>query len=127
MTDSITGLIWQKCGLGRNNDSSCSDDTGVADITSWQSAIDYCNNLNLGSITNWRLPNRNELQSIVDYTTDSPAIDTTAFPATASTYYWSSTTKSSFTGTAWYVDFDEGKIYQGFKTSSYDVRCVSGP
>jgi hypothetical protein len=46
----------------------------------WESALNYAENLTLGSYDDWRLPNAKELHSIVDYnrspsTTTSPAID----------------------------------------------------
>ncbi|MBP9886217.1 MAG: hypothetical protein KBF93_07960 [Leptospiraceae bacterium] len=35
ITDNLTGLIWQKCSNGQNNDSSCS---GTATAPDWASA-----------------------------------------------------------------------------------------
>ncbi|MBF0238256.1 MAG: DUF1566 domain-containing protein [SAR324 cluster bacterium] len=76
--------------------------------------------------TDWRLPNRNELQSLVDYSKSNPAIDTTAFSNTNSSYYWSSTANAYSTSNAWYVNFYNGYVYYGNKTYSYYVRCVRG-
>ncbi len=90
VTDDATGLVWQQAD---------------ASSTSWQDAVDYCENLSLAGETDWRLPNVKELQSIVDYsrspdTTASAALDA-KFSATSFTnengctdwgYYWASTT-----------------------------------
>ena len=80
ISDTSTGLMWQKA-------------TAPGTYT-WEQALTYCENLTLpaGGYSDWRLPNRNELQSIVDYSRYNPAIDTTFFPGTVASYYWSSTT-----------------------------------
>ena len=78
ISDTSTGLMWQKA-------------TAPGTYT-WEQALTYCENLTLAGISDWRLPNRNELQSIVDYSRYNPAIDTTFFPDTVASDYWSSTT-----------------------------------
>lgn len=123
--DNGTGLIWQKCSGGLNNDTSCS---GTASTYTWANAHTYCNSLSLASKA-WRLPNRNELQGIVDYTKATlPTIDVTAFPNTQSNLYWSSTTNALTTANASYVGFNSGGVLNSAKTTAtYNVRCVSGP
>jgi len=124
VTDKQTALIWQKCSMGQNNDASC---TGMATMATWTGTLTYCSGLSLAGRT-WRLPNINELRSIVDYTTLSPAIDSTAFPATATWGYWSSTTDALSSLKAWYILFVDGWTLPTPKTSSFNVRCVSsGP
>ena len=75
ISDTSTGLMWQKA-------------TAPGTYT-WEQALTYCENLTLpaGGYSDWRLPNRNELQSIVDYSRYNPAIDTTFFPDTVDVYY----------------------------------------
>jgi len=123
MTDSATGLIWQKCSNGQNA-TSCS---GSASTLTWSNAITYCNGLTLAGRT-WRLPNVNELRTIVDYTKSSePPIDTTAFPSTQSGGYWSSSTYAQNTSYAWYVVFVGGYVGSESRTVTKYVRCVTGP
>ncbi len=125
VTDKATGLIWQKCSMGRNNDSTCSDDTSVSDTSTWASAVSYCNGLTLAGKT-WRLPNVNEIESIVDRTKASGAmIDTTTFPATVASVYWSASMLVSDIFYAWGVDFDGGFVSSSYKTYNYYVRCVT--
>ena len=92
----------------------------------WESAITYCEGLSLGSYTDWRLPNTKELESITDNTKYNPSIDTTYFPNTASSYYWSSTTNASNASYAWNVYFYYGYVSSHYKSDSYCVRCVRG-
>jgi hypothetical protein len=127
ITDSATGLIWQKCSAGLGTTlGNCS--TGSISSYTWSSAISYCEGLTLGSRSDWRLPNINELGSIIDYTKSSnPTIDLTAFPNTQSYYYWSSSTNIQGINSAWNVVFDGGKVNSFGKDSSYYVRCVTGP
>jgi hypothetical protein len=124
VTDPKTGLVWQKCSRGQNNDSTCS---GSATTANWTTALTYCSGLTLEGRT-WRLPTVNELKSLVDTTKASgPTIDTTAFPSTVASDYWSSTTYAPDTTNAWNVDFNVGNVLLNNKTSNGYVRCVSGP
>ena len=126
ITDSATGLIWQKCSAGLGTTlGNCS--TGSISSYTWSSAISYCEGLTLGGRSDWRLPNFNELGSIIDYTKSSnPTIDSTAFPNTQSSYYWSSNTYAQSTNSAWFVRFDNGYVGYDYKSGYSYVRCVTG-
>lgn len=130
VTDTATGLIWQKCSAGLGTTiGSCS--TGSIATYNWSSAISYCEGLTLGGRIDWRLPNINELKSIVDYAKPStPTIDLNAFPNTqngTNGTYWSSNTYAQTTNNVWVVFFSFGGTGNGSKTNSYFVRCVTGP
>jgi hypothetical protein len=119
-----SGLIWQRCSAGHNNDTNCS---GADQIFSWSSANNYCSNLSIAGRT-WRLPTVNELANLVDYSKSTPPnIDLTAFSNTRSNYYWSSSTNAQVTSGAWLVNFNGGSVWSLNKSSTYYVRCVSGP
>lgn len=113
--DTTTNLIWQ------DSDETVSD----GNKKSWADAITYCEALTLGSYSDWRLPNLNELYMLSDKTAYQPSIDS-EFTNSASEKYWSSTTVATNTDAAWSVDFEYGNDYEGGnKTSdSYSVRCV---
>jgi pimeloyl-ACP methyl ester carboxylesterase len=115
VTDSFTGLTWQK-GDGQNASGG----------RTWRQALSYCEKLTLGGKSDWRLPNVRELQSLVDYDSCCPAIDTDFFPDCLSDWYWSSSTDAGYPGGAWYVDFDDGFVGNYDKSFSYYVRCVRG-
>ena len=109
VTDTETGLMWQQDEAGAMN---------------WESALSYCENLQLAGHDDWRLPNINELQSLVDYSTYHPAIDNYAFPNAISSFYRSSTTGSDSTGDAWGVFFNDGGVGYYYKSDSWYVRAV---
>jgi hypothetical protein len=90
----------------------------------WESALAYCEDRDLGGHVDWRLPDVKELRSIVDNTRYNPAIDTTVFPGTNSTLYWSSSTNAYYTYNAWYVYFTSGRVLSPSKTYTNYVRCV---
>ena len=126
VTDSATGLIWQKCSAGQGTTlGNCS--TGSISDYSWSSAITYCESLTLGGRSDWRLPNVNELRSIVNYaSTSSPRIDSITFPSTVDLFYWSSSTYVLNTSIAWGVFFRTGEVDYNNKTSNRYVRCTTG-
>ena len=100
-----------------------------AQLKTWNEAINYCeNDLNASGYTDWRLPNINELYTIIDTATYEPAIHE-IFKYTANKRYWSSTTSvTAITPTykiAWAIDFNTSKTYQGEnKANTLNLRCV---
>jgi len=110
VTDNATGLMWQQA-------------TAPGTYT-WEQALTYCENLNLASYDDWRLPNTNEIQSIVDYSRYNPSIDTMYFPDTAASFYWSSTTNVPNTNSACYVYFYYGTVNYSNKSYNDYVRAV---
>ena len=110
-------------------DVCTTDDPAVTGETfTWQNALSYCENLSWAGHGDWRLPNRKELRSIVDnHDASSPVIDTTAFPATPSSYYfWSSSSYASLVSLAWLVGFYSGNLGSGGKSGTSYARCVRG-
>ena len=126
ITDNVTGLIWEKL-------------TDVGDIHdkdnqyTWADALGKIATLNTPSCfaghCDWRLPNINELQTLVNYGLVSPAIDPAFNNAGSFTQlftYWSSTTYALAPANASYVDFLDGDVDAISKTVSNYVRAVRG-
>ncbi|MCX5884521.1 MAG: DUF1566 domain-containing protein [Proteobacteria bacterium] len=91
MTDNLTGLMWTKdANLSRGD---------------WYQAVDFCNNLDLGGYTDWRLPNVNELESLVNANeaNSAPWLNTQGFTNVDFNYYWSSTSDTDRQGGVWIV------------------------
>ncbi|RLA70151.1 MAG: hypothetical protein DRG24_07345 [Epsilonproteobacteria bacterium] len=115
VTDWTTGLQWQ-------------DNSDVGSIRrNWIDALDYCEQLELDGDRDWRLPNSNELFSIIDYSR-RPAINTSVFVNTnesSTSPAWTSTTSARDTEKAWWVYFGSGLVHSsGIKRLSAYVRCV---
>lgn len=98
---------------------------------SWGGGLSYCDAFSGGGYTDWRLPNKNELLSLVDYNKTSPSINNIfqniASPTyeTASYQYWTSLTYLGYEYRAWSIDFYRGEESIGSnKDSNYYVRCV---
>ena len=120
ITDTVNQLVWQKCTLGETWDGSTC--TGSALIYTWQDALFQCD-LTPGG---WRLPNINELDTILDVTKPQ-LIDTTLFQAVPSGQYWSSTTTAYNSQYAWKVLFANGSMNSSIKSDNLYARCVTGP
>jgi len=120
VTDNLTGLIWLKNANFK------------AGTRTWANALTDCATLKHGEggLTDgsvegdWRLPNVQELQSLIDYGRYNPALCNTAgtgqwtsgdpFTGVQSSFYWSSTTRAAGTTLAWYVG-----LYDGYATVDY--------
>ncbi|MBQ3368536.1 DUF1566 domain-containing protein [bacterium] len=121
VVDSVTGLMWQKT-YGMNK--------------KWQEALKYCEDLNYAGYSDWRLPNKNELASLENYSKlSSPYSD---FPDMPSGRFWSSSLFYHYNGQAWLINFENigmtghlisektVNLYSNGNTVSYPiyVRCV---
>jgi hypothetical protein len=130
VTDDATGLIWDKCSWGQTWDSggnTCSA-SGDATTHNWADALALAITANAAShrgVDDWRLPNRTELESLVDIDASTgPTIDITAFPNTPSNWYWTSTTYAPAPADAWHVYFNDGYSDAYNKTLTFRVRLV---
>lgn len=110
VTDNCTGLMWQ---MDTGND-------GVA--LARCDALAYCESLELAGHGDWRLPNLRELQSLLDYGRDFPAIDPIFGVLSAS--YWSSTYGADNPDSAWHVQFSRGSVQTDYNYFEFHVRAV---
>jgi len=128
VTDTVTNLIWDRCSQGQSG-AACA--TGGATTMIWTAALTAAvtaNTANYKGYSDWRVPNKNELESLVDITkATDPVIDLAAFPATpAGGVYWSSTTHTPNPAMAWSVYFSTGTAIADVKggTVQFRVRLV---
>jgi hypothetical protein len=75
-------------------------------------------------LSDWRLPNKKELRSIVDNHAVDPSIDTAVFPATPAQLFWSSSSSVDIESHALGVYFSYGNEYDEPKSNTSAVRCV---
>lgn len=149
--DNHTGLIWEvktdDSGLrdkdntyswynannatnggdaGTENNGTCPD-TGNCDTEKYVASVSV---INLCGSSDWRLPAKEELRSIVDYSysnsTHRPAIDTDYFLNTNTFLYWSVSPNAHFDSHAWNVNFANGNDYYDNKFNEHYVRLVRG-
>ncbi len=112
VTDNVTKLMWQQ------NIDAGSYTSGTAKA--------YCADLVYGGYSDWRLPTRIELVSLIDSTKSDPlpTIDTMTFPNTPRDYFWASSTLAGNASTGWYVNFDDGSTSFRDGMLPSRVRCV---
>lgn len=110
VTDRLTGLIWLK-------------NAGCFSPTTWSTALTAANQLASGAcgLTDgslagqWRMPNVNELESLVDVSQVNPAVSAGS-PFTninLGNAYWSSTTYTAGPGNAMAIRFSDGRWING--------------
>jgi len=104
--DLVTGLMWVKDPIQIPGGL-------FASAMYWYDALIACENLDYAGHDDWRLPNINELMSIVDHSRYYPAYDIAFFapPLDYGPPYWSSTTNASWPDGAWAM-----YPYDGYKT-----------
>jgi len=127
ITDSRTGLEWKRCAEGRQWDgSTCVLDTSLSGTYfTWAQAQDLAKNSGfLGG--GWRLPNKKELESIVEQSCWQPPIDWAFFPFTSQGNYWTSSSFVPNSSSAWFVDFYFGRDDHRSKGDAVHVRLVRG-
>ncbi len=129
VTDNLTKLIWLK-------------NANAFGIRTWEEALSDANTLASGSAGltdgskagDWRLPNKKELESLIDCAYFNPALSSVSgksqwvsgdiFTGVQSNIYWSSTTYSANTANAWSVNLNDGYVGADDKTSTYYVWPV---
>jgi hypothetical protein len=115
VTDNLTGLMWTK-------------NANIWGGVTWNTAVDNCEGYSLAGYSDWRLPNVQELQSLMDYGRSNPALPSGhPFAGVVSPNgNWSGTTRAEAPTDAWYVRLGNGLIYNAAKTTLLFVWAVRG-
>lgn len=138
--DLVTGYEWQRCSVGQTWNATAQTCDGTAGTYNWATAM-----ATWPATAEWRLPTIAELRTLVycssgtpilidmtaDYTFCSgnyqtPTIVSGAFPNTPSILFWSSSPDANYADYAWYVDFSDGYVDDGYKDHATYVRLVRG-
>ena len=149
ITDDATGLMWEKKTQDGsihsywNTYSWSGPSFGTTSIMDGSITSTFLATLNGGGgfagHTDWRIPNRFELEGLLDLQNIYPAVDTafdtnceascteTTCSCTQQTVaYWSSTTVAHAPVAAWTVEFGTGYANFSVKLSDLAVRAVRG-
>ena len=134
--DNVTGLIWEV----KTDDGGIHDKDnryrwgGVSAIGSanregtyyddWDSLVNGANSTELCGFDDWRVPDIEELRSIVDYSRYYPSIDVDYFPNTESYRYWSASPNANDSGDAWLLYFHYGYDFNYYRSYDSHVRLV---
>jgi Protein of unknown function (DUF1566) len=142
--DHVTGLMWEvKTTSGVRNQahtytwysSDPSDNggslgsvgtatcTGTAQCNT-ENYVGLVNSVVLCGRSDWRMPHKRELLSIVDYGVVTPSLDVNYFPNTPPSEFWSGSPSASGATGAWVVGFGDGSAYVGGRSFASGVRLV---
>jgi len=89
----------------------------------FEGLVEAVNETRLCGVTDWRVPTRQELLSLVNAGQASPAISSAYFPWTSGAF-WTTTPVSSDSTAAWQLDFNAGAMNPQDKSTALNVRLV---
>jgi hypothetical protein len=117
--------------LGANTCNSTLADPPYNNKCNTQNFVAAVNAVGLCGASDWRLPARNELLSLVNSGQSSLTIDANYFPNTGPAIYWARNSAISTITSAWGVSFGlvpsgAGSSTTSAKTTTYLVRLVRG-
>lgn len=129
VNDRVTKLMWKKCAEGYTN-SACTSGT-LRTVTSKTQVTNILaeNNTLDSSIgrgySDWRVPTKNELASLVNRTCSSPALLSTIFPNIGLLNYVTATVDADAPTTRlWSVNFTDGSIGPSLLGGPFSIRLV---
>lgn len=116
--DNLTRLIWTQ-------------NANIAEFPlSWQESLDYIREMNRKNTlgySDWRLPNRKELRSIMSHQTKKPALpEGHPFLNVFLGWYWTSTSAAINPAYAWYIHMEGARMFYGGKKQLYFLWPVRG-
>ena len=128
--DNVTGLVWEV----KTTDGGLRDVRARFTVAAAQAYAAQTNAAALCGYTDWRVPSRHELRSLVSVAHTAPAIDPAYFPNTMPAandmaLYWTTdphARNQSFGPYYWYVEFRTGSPYSGRADLEHGVRLVRG-
>jgi hypothetical protein len=116
--DLVTGLIWPR-------------NANLFEFpATWQEAFNRIQEMNAQHCferTDWRMPNRRELRSLISHGARNPALPREhPFRNVFLGWYWTSTSAAIAPSYAWYLHLAGGRMFYGNKNSEYLLLPVCG-
>lgn len=116
--DTKTGLTWMRYRFTKFGITSAGTMPWTGQLYDIFAACAAANAASLGGQTDWRVPNINELWSLLDGEATTGYPDPTAFPSFANDYFWSSTTLNDIVTSAKVIYPINATITASAKTST---------
>ncbi len=121
--DHATGLLWQK------QDSAYQQVGEYKGRLEWEDAFDYIQEMNIRHVSGystWRMPNIQELQSLIDYSQFGPSLDPIFQNYNLPSQHWSGTSRflGGFNDYSWAINFMQGQINFYSKIEGFYVKGV---
>ena len=113
-TDPKTGLQW------------LSDANVAGKRMTWDGAMQWVKTLNVAGYSDWRLPTKDELVAFAKQGRNRPAdyFNVNGFSSVESNNYWSSSTYSGISDSAWFVSMFDGYVSHTYKYYNGEVWPV---
>lgn len=112
LKDSVTGLVWQR--------------EPEQKVKTQAEAVTYCDDLELGGQTDWRLPTRLEYVSLLDLGMGSGYALPAQIPLEATGNYWTATATAKETDQFYIMNDQLGAWTLGVASTKFAARCVRG-
>lgn len=120
--DNTKALMWMRCSLGQIwTGSSCE---GEASEMNWTTAVTLASQTSFAAFNDWRLPNKNELNSLIETACTQPSTNQNIFPGTVSNGYWTSSPYDDDRKHIWTIYFDNGNVFPSAASNTATVRLV---
>ena len=126
VTDTVTGLQWQRCIVGLQYNDVVGRCVGMPRRYSFNEAESFAELESERSEFGWRVPSRDELASLVISDCRHPALDTSAFPNTPISSFWSNSVSPNVSEFAWAVYFGDGESSYMLTSDRLYLRLVRG-
>ncbi|MFC3852641.1 DUF1566 domain-containing protein [Salinispirillum marinum] len=88
VTDTRTDLMWDRCSWGQSG-AACDGLSASFNWSQMNEAVVAANAQNYKGYSDWRVPNFDEIKTLVESCRMNPAINNNVFPNTPPNWYWS--------------------------------------
>ena len=140
VTDRATKLKWMRCSIGQTFNAETSNCEGMPDVMYWQDALKTAKNVrtseahkyyHFAGVSNWRLPNVKELNSIRELACVNPILNSKIFPNIMAivadeggyAFLWTSTPLAGEEGIM-IMDINSGSLYSTLSPTDYQRQIL---
>jgi len=112
VTDTRTGLTWLR--------------QVPQTLLNWTSAISWCESLTYANHTDWRLPQKETMRSLIDYSRTEPSVDTTIFFDMMPGIFWTSSADEDVQNQVWTYNLQTGNNELTLQSQTASFLAVRG-